>query len=212
MGLGDIWLARFDAAGAELWMDQFGSVAPDVIEALSADAVGGVFAFGSTAGSLGGHNKGEFDAWLARYDGSCNPGTKYCVASSTSIAGCAASIGATGSPTVSDPAAWIVSSGPVPGGNLGLLLFGSSGKDNTPYGTLGGKLCVASPTVRTAPKTSGGDSDQCNGSYAFTLSDLIAASPIVTSGATIHAQVWARDPANADGFLLSDGIEFTACP
>jgi hypothetical protein len=32
------------------------------------------------------------------------------------------------------------------GANLGLLLFGSSGKDNTPYGTLGGKLCVASPT------------------------------------------------------------------
>jgi hypothetical protein len=43
------------------------------------------------------------------------------------------------------------------------------------------------------------------------LADLIAAAPIVTSGATIHTQVWARDPASQDGFLLSDGIEFTVC-
>lgn len=42
--------------------------------------------------------------------------------------------------------------------------------------------------------------------------DLMRAAPIVTSGATIHAQVWARDPANQDGFLLSVGIEVTVCP
>jgi hypothetical protein len=39
-----------------------------------------------------------------------------------------------------------------------------------------------------------------------------AAAPIVTSGATINAQVWARDPANQDGFLLSDGLEVVVCP
>lgn len=41
---------------------------------------------------------------------------------------------------------------------------------------------------------------------------LIPSSLLVTSGATINAQVWARDPANADGFLMSDGVEFTVCP
>ena len=71
---------------------------------------------------------------------------------------------------------------------------------------------VAAPTARTAPKTSGGDQGQCNGGHSFTLADLMAASPIVTSGATIHAQVWARDPANRDGFLLSDGVEVKVCP
>jgi hypothetical protein len=44
-----------------------------------------------------------------------------------------------------------------------------------------------------------------------TFPDLLAV-PIVTSGATIHAQVWARDPANQDGFMLLDGIEVVVCP
>lgn len=29
---------------------------------------------------------------------------------------------------------------------------------------------------------------------------------------TIDAQVWARDPTNQDGFLLSDGVEAVVCP
>ncbi len=45
-----------------------------------------------------------------------------------------------------------------------------------------------------------------------TFQDLIAASPIVSSGATINAQVSAMDPANADGFLLSGGVEAVVCP
>jgi hypothetical protein len=208
----DAWLARFDSAGHTLWIEQFGSAADDGAYAAATATAGDLFVGGSTNGSLGGPAAGKYDPWLARYDGSCNPGTTYCVASSTSIAGCAASISATGSPMLSDPTAWTVSSGPVPGANLGLLLFGSSGPDNTPYGALGGQLCVAAPTFRTAPISSGGDPGQCNGTCAFTLSDLIAAAPIVASGATLHAQVWARDPANADGFLLSDGIELTVCP
>ena len=40
----------------------------------------------------------------------------------------------------------------------------------------------------------------------------INASPIITQGAVIHAEIWARGPANADGFLLSDGLVFTVCP
>ena len=28
----------------------------------------------------------------------------------------------------------------------------------------------------------------------------------------INAEIWARDPANPDGFMLSDGLEFTVCP
>jgi hypothetical protein len=208
----DIWLARYDLVGNVLWSDQIGTSKADVVWSVAADEIGGVLLAGSTYGALAGEKFGMSDVFVARYDISCNPGTTYCTASATSIPGCQSSLSATGSPTLSSPTAWTVSSGPVPGGNLGLLLFGSNGKDNTPYGTLGGQLCVAAPTLRTAPKSSGGDQGQCNGSYAFTLADLIAASPIVTSGTTFNAQVWARDPANQDGFLLSDGIEFTVCP
>jgi hypothetical protein len=208
----DTWLARFDSAGSQIWTQQIGTSAVDWSTCATPDEAGGLYVGGSSSGSLGGPNAGGTDIWLARYDGSCNPGTIYCAASSTSIPGCQASISATGSPTLTNPTAWTVSSGPVPGANLGLLLFGSSGSDNTPYGTLGGTLCVASPTFHTAPEPSGGDQGQCNGGYAFTLADLIAAALVVTSGTTINAQVWARDPANPDGFLLSDGIEFTVCP
>ena len=42
--------------------------------------------------------------------------------------------------------------------------------------------------------------------------DLMTAPSGTAASATLHAQIWARDPANADGFLLSNGIEFTVCP
>jgi hypothetical protein len=41
---------------------------------------------------------------------------------------------------------------------------------------------------------------------------LTRSFPIVMSCAEISAEIWARDPANADGFLLSDGLRFTVCP
>ena len=34
----------------------------------------------------------------------------------------------------------------------------------------------------------------------------------ITRDYEIHANICPRDPANADGFLLSDGLGFTVCP
>jgi len=42
--------------------------------------------------------------------------------------------------------------------------------------------------------------------------DLIAAAPVMPAGAVIRAQVWARHPANQDGCLLSDGVQFVVYP
>jgi hypothetical protein len=206
----DVWLARYDSAGNKIWLHQVGTRFDDYTTTATPDGVGGVYVGGRVR--IDGPLAVNSDAWIARYDGSCNSGTAYCIASTTSIPGCKAAISAAGTPIMANPTAHTISSGPVPGANLGLLLFGSSGPANTSYGSLGGKLCVKAPTFRTTPKLSGGDQGQCNGSYSFTLLDLINASPIVTSGATIHAEIWARDPANADGFLLSDGLRFTVCP
>jgi hypothetical protein len=72
-GSGDAWLARYDSAGNQLWIRQFGTNTPDVAYAAAPDGSGGVYVSGGTAGSLGGPFAGGYsDAWLARYDGAGN--------------------------------------------------------------------------------------------------------------------------------------------
>jgi len=71
----DVFLSRFDAAGNQLWMRQFGTSLEDVANALAPDGVGGVFVAGSTNGDLGGIGGTHFqwlDAWIARYDSEGN--------------------------------------------------------------------------------------------------------------------------------------------
>jgi hypothetical protein len=64
----DGWLARFDGSGARIWIQQFGTSAPDRIDALAPDGVGGVFAAGYTAGDFAGPNAGSYDLWVSRLD------------------------------------------------------------------------------------------------------------------------------------------------
>ena len=152
------------------------------------------------------------DVWLSRFHGACDA-SSYGTASATSIPGCQPSIGSLGSPSLADPSGFTIASGSAPGGsNLGLCLFGDQGGASLPMGTLGGVLCVAAPSFRTTPAAGGGNAGVCDGSYAFSLQDLIAAAPIVAPGKLIHAQIWARDPANPDSFLLSDALRITVGP
>jgi hypothetical protein len=210
-GSSDAWLGCFEGTGHPVWKLQLGTAADDFGLAAAPDGAGGVFVGGATDDSLGGASAGLTDAWLARYDAACSAGTTYCNASITSIPRCQASIGASGSPSLSDPNGYTITSGNVPGGTLGLCIFGNNGAASTPIGTLGGKLCVKPPFVRSLPKSGGGTAGVCDGSFSFTLQDLIDASPIVASGAQIHAQIWARDP-NPDGFQVSNGLQFSVCP
>ena len=68
-GLNDVWLARYDGAGNQVWMRQFGTSDHDTATAVASDGSGGVLIAGWTEGSLGGPFAGGHDAWLARYDG-----------------------------------------------------------------------------------------------------------------------------------------------
>ena len=68
----DAFLARYDGAGNQLWIRQFGTSDSDSAGALAPDGAGGVFVTGSTVGSLGGPNAGSSDVFLARYDGTGN--------------------------------------------------------------------------------------------------------------------------------------------
>jgi hypothetical protein len=67
-GDADAWLARYDSAGNQLWIRQFGTNREDIVWAAAPDASGGVYLSGGTQGGLGGPHAGLDDAWLARYD------------------------------------------------------------------------------------------------------------------------------------------------
>ncbi len=71
-GQRDAFLARYDSAGNQLWIRQFGTSALEGADALAPDGAGGVMVGGVTRGSLGGPNAGEIDAFLAHYDGAGN--------------------------------------------------------------------------------------------------------------------------------------------
>ncbi len=71
-GANDAWLARYDAAGSQLWIRQLGADSDDQAKAAAPDGSGGVYIGGETSGSLGSANAGADDAWLARYDASGN--------------------------------------------------------------------------------------------------------------------------------------------
>jgi len=68
----DAWLARYDTAGNQLWISQFGTSTDDFAWAAVADGSGGVYVSGTTHGTLGGAQFGISDIWVARYDGAGN--------------------------------------------------------------------------------------------------------------------------------------------
>ncbi|MCH7793015.1 MAG: hypothetical protein IID31_12140 [Planctomycetes bacterium] len=68
----DVLLARYDGEGNRLWIRQFGTSGNEKATALAPAGAGGVFVAGYTRGSLGGPNAGDWDAFVARYDGEGN--------------------------------------------------------------------------------------------------------------------------------------------
>ena len=71
-GLADVFLARYDGAGNQLWIRQFGARSFEIANALAPDGAGGAIVAGYTEGSLGGPSAGSDDVFLARYDGAGN--------------------------------------------------------------------------------------------------------------------------------------------
>ncbi len=66
-GGSDMFVARYDGAGEQIWVTQLGTDGSDEANALAPDGNGGMFVAGYTGGSLGGPNAGN-DAFVARYD------------------------------------------------------------------------------------------------------------------------------------------------
>lgn len=76
--VGNVWLARFDGAGNQLWIRQFSTAAVggwgggEELSDAAPDGAGGVFVAGSTDGNFGGTHFGKWDAWVAHYDSAGN--------------------------------------------------------------------------------------------------------------------------------------------
>jgi Ca2+-binding RTX toxin-like protein len=68
IGVYDIWLARFDQQGENLWVTKFGSINYEFAWGVATDSQSNAYVAGWTAGDLGGPNAGFNDVFLAKYD------------------------------------------------------------------------------------------------------------------------------------------------
>ncbi|MFG0283688.1 MAG: SBBP repeat-containing protein [Phycisphaerales bacterium JB039] len=66
----DAFLAKHDASGKLLWIQQFGPATDQSSISVAVDSAGSAYVSGSTWGSLGGPSAGGVDAFLAKYDAS----------------------------------------------------------------------------------------------------------------------------------------------
>jgi hypothetical protein len=66
----DVWLAKYDTNGNQLWTKQFGTSQDDetFLDGIHIDANDNIFLAGNTTGNLGGTNAGSYDAWAAKFD------------------------------------------------------------------------------------------------------------------------------------------------
>jgi hypothetical protein len=67
-GATDAYAGKFDAAGQELYIRQFGTTAYDASNDVATDTEGNIFVAGSTAGAIDGTSAGNFDAFLRKYN------------------------------------------------------------------------------------------------------------------------------------------------
>jgi hypothetical protein len=69
LGGSDAFITKYDALGNQVWTKQFGSSADDNGFGITIDNNGNLYITGQTAGSLPGQtNKGQSDAFIAKYD------------------------------------------------------------------------------------------------------------------------------------------------
>lgn len=66
------WIAKYAGDGVLLWSRQFGRTDYVFGENAITDASGNLYVSGSTSGALFGASNGEYDAWVAKYDGNGN--------------------------------------------------------------------------------------------------------------------------------------------
>ena len=155
---------------------------------------------------------GIHGVFMLRAEGSGSQPATYCNAKVNSL-GCTPQITATGVPSASSGAGFLITGSNVRNLQSGVLFYGTNGRASTPF--LGGTLCVQAPLRRTGIQNAGGSGggQNCTGLYHFDFNAWIAsaADPMLVAGVTVNCQYYSRDggfpPPNNIG--LTDALEFT---
>jgi len=143
----------------------------------------------------------------------------YCT-SGTTTNGCIASIAGSGTPSASASSGFTINISSVEGQKQGLIFYGINNTGFTPLPWSAGSssfLCVKPPTQRTPVQTSGGTTNQCDGSLTIDWNAFRAANPNALGapfnvGATVYSQGWFRDPPQPKTTSLSNGLQFNVLP
>lgn len=140
----------------------------------------------------------------------------YCTAG-TSTSGCVASLTATGQPRASASSGFTLTATALEGNKQALVFYGISGRSANPWGPSSSFLCVKSPTQRTPSQNTGGAIGSCGGSLSLDWLAFVAANPTAlgvpfSSGDSVQAQAWYRDPPSPKTTHLSNALEFTLVP
>jgi glycosylphosphatidylinositol phospholipase D len=136
----------------------------------------------------------------------------YCTGKTNSL-GCVPSMTWQGSASLSSTAPFLLRAINVLNQKSGLVFYGFRSAQQ-PFS--GGFLCVQSPTIRSASVSSGGSTsgNDCSGVISIDFNPIAqaGATPGLTLGNEIYAQVWSRDPAGVGTTSLSDGLHFLLNP
>ncbi len=137
----------------------------------------------------------------------------YCLGK-TNSQGCVPFVSTFGSPSATDPQPFIIRGDDVVPQQSGFLIYAYK-KANLAFH--GGRLCVKAPFLRSpakSPKNLSGMCTQAVLRFDFNKRIQGGLDPLLTSGQTIHAQWFQRDPADPAGFgdSLTDGVRFEICP
>jgi hypothetical protein len=140
----------------------------------------------------------------------------FCTVTPTGM-GCLPSISGAGVPSASAGSGFTVAVDALPGQTVGIVFYGVSGPQSTPFGAGSGVLCVRNPLQRTGLMPAGGTAGACDGRIAVDWNQFVAVQPAVVGtpflgGETVWAQAWFRDVLAPGGTTLSNGLWFTVCP
>ncbi len=219
----DVWLARYDSAGNQLWIRQIGTSGDDEAYAAAPGGTAGLYLSCITNGSLGGPHIGGLDVTLSHYDGGCAPPT-YCTAKVNSL-GCVPLIGSSGCASATAASGFMLTASNQLNNQVGLVLYSEFGRDASSFG-MGGILCLKAPLRRSKGFNAGGNPSpprDCSGVFSIDFNSfgrgLLGTPPnpapyLSVPGQVVTAQFWGRDPGFAapNDFSLSNGIEFTVGP
>jgi hypothetical protein len=199
---------RFDAwdlaIGEEFVVDEDALGRTRPVVAAQPDGHGWVIAFD---GPVPGFSSDE--VWARSYS---DHGPRTFCTPKINSQGCEPLVSFTGHASVSDPAPFTITATQVRNSKYGLLFYGVGGGE-APF--LGGTLCVGSFLARTPVQFSGGGGGvTCLGTFALDFNAWLQgpAAGTIAPGTTIAAQYYYRDPPDAFGVGLTNGVRFVVCP